>query len=302
MTVFKSHYTAYFEHIMEQLSDISDLFLNNRYKEMNDAIQQLEQINVLKPTNLEAARELSKSIEASLLHATSYQLKDFLKRQMSGKGMKSSLASAFKDNTTATVASEVGYGESKQDSLKYTNEEVKQILAINENLRETVAQLRQRLAQVRTNSVNTPTHSPLYGSPKLKAANKAAMTGAAATVAAASTPELKSSKEFKSVSRDRSMSPPRLPSRNSMDEPAITAEGKYVPLIPEAIQLLVISRLKSYLRQLIGGNPALPMISSNEVLLGLIIEQIIEEVHDQLFQIFEIVLKKRFQIDVTKQD
>jgi hypothetical protein len=197
-TIFKSNYSSLSDYIIEQFNSISTLFMNNQYKEMNEQIIKLEEILLLNPNNIEAVYSLSKSIEKSLIHATSNHLSnDFLKKNintlsvtklkkdavggstasMNGAALPSSPSSVtppmnsnFKEaQPTAMVSGEVGgqkpgqlpsqmngnsgagdgFSEAKTDNVNsFSEDEIKQILLQNENLKSTVTQLRQRLAQV----------------------------------------------------------------------------------------------------------------------------------------------------------
>jgi hypothetical protein len=71
-----------------------------------------------------------------------------------------------------------------------------------------------------------------------------------------------------------------------------------VTSLPEAIRLLLINRLKLYLTQLISGNPALPMITGNEIIKAMIIEEVIQQTHSSLSTVFEIILKSKKEFDV----
>lgn len=317
MSVFKSNYTSYFEYIMEHLSDISEMFLSNQSKEMNDAIEQLEQIIMMNPNNIEAAKFLSKSLEKSLLQATSDHLQDFLRKQTTSSGgrtMKGSMQSHVvnpvpKDLATISSANPVptatatsapadpGYSESKNETSKYTNEEIKQILAQNESLRGTVAQLRQRLAQVRVSSVNAAAHSPLYGSPKPKGTTLGAASPLPPSSSGKGVDDISMKAGLKGINREGDGGGEPTPSGTSQRILSLEELGIMPPAtaatLPESIQLLAIARLKNYLTQIISGNPALPLITSNEILKALILEEVIQQVLPSFLQFFEIALKAK---------
>ncbi len=341
MTIFKSNYSTYFEQIIEQMNDITDLFLNNQTKEMNDNIQQLEQILILNPNNIEAVKLLSKSVEKSLVHATSDHLQDYLKKNL-GKGVRPTNTSSTTPLPTSTTAAaptstnpsqlnkdshlttssititgadalnnvntSEGYGESKDEIGKFSNEEIKQILAQNDQLRGTVAQLRQRLAQVRVNSVNSTSHSSLYGTPKQRGGNGPPAITRTSKDSTVMNTGVVPDDTYSPTSTSNNIVQSPTTKRQFTEENTLQSEllanslPPYTTALPEAVQLLLLTRLKSYLNQMIVGNPAIPIITSNEVVKALIIEEVIQQLYIDLFKIFEITLKNKKELEFIVND
>jgi hypothetical protein len=97
---------------------------------------------------------------------------------------------------------------------------------------------------------------------------------------------------------------PLSPIRSDMslkDVEASLSPGKpltTVTSLPESVRLLLINRLNLYLTQLISGNPALPMITGNEIIKAMIVEEVIQQTHSSLSTVLEIMLKSRREFDV----
>ena len=369
MTLFKSNYSQFIEEILERLNDISELFVDNHHKEMQEAINQLEQILLLNPKNIEAVKSLTKSIEKSLMSATTENLQDFLKKnvkQLKSAGSNLSMnqqqqsaattALAAPNNLATPVPSNLsssgnfaggnsingdGYSEAKGESMaptgsnKYSEEDIKAILAQNENLRSTVAQLRQRLAQVRVQSVNAieKPHSSLYGNPKASKGSPAAVN--VATLNNNNTPNRealmrKQNQQFSgtdySISYNNNGNAPdsqqpqdgvedtnsnsqsysnalSSPSAKEIYNPdSSKALSLPTPKIPESLQLMLLNRLRMYLSQIIGGNPAIPVISSNEILKSMIIEEVIQQTHHNIQHIYELFIKSDKEFEFIFED
>jgi hypothetical protein len=382
LAVFKSNYSHYIEDILERVTDISELFLNNQTKEMNEQIHQLEDILLLDPKNIEAVKSLSKSIEKSLMTATSENVGNFLKKNIHQMRTSGSNPPSLHHPTATSVgapavpvpafaggqqqhqqqlqvpppsaagaaaANGEGFSESKAVDVasapKYSDEEIHQLMVQNEQLRSTVTQLRQRLAQVRVSSVNNTTPAAAEKQPSTLYGKRGPSNSHfnVATLNNNNTPNrdqhggaggagLMTKKQFSTSSAqdgsasglDDNISYSQQLSSNAAvippshqdldhgnnnnnnhngynytgetfaniynaDSTVVTTSANTT--LPESIQALLLARMRLYINQIISGNPAVPMISSNEVLKSMVVEEIIQQMQNSINHVYELYLK-----------
>jgi hypothetical protein len=376
LAVFKSNYSHYIEDILERVTDISELFLNNQTKEMNEQIHQLEDILLLDPKNIEAVKSLSKSIEKSLMTATSENVGNFLKKNIhqmppsvhhpnaTSVGAPAVPVPSFAGGQqlqqqlppqSSAAANGEGFSESKAadnnnnvaSAPKYSDEEIQQLVVQNEQLRSTVTQLRQRLAQVRVSSVNNttaaekqpPSHSTLYGKrgtsnshfnmatlnnnntpnrdqhgglmTKKQLSTNSAQDGSAsvlddnisysqqvssnAAVIPPSHQDLDHGSNNNNNTNGYNYTGETFANIYNPDSTVVTTSANTT--LPESIQALLLARMRLYINQIISGNPAVPMISSNEVLKSMVVEEIIQQMNNSINHVYELYLKTMIEFE-----
>jgi hypothetical protein len=293
-SLFKNNCFEYIQFFIEHLQTISELFVEGKNEEMQDAIKRLEQMVLLNPTNIEAAKLLSQSLEKALFAATTNRFQEQIKINAAKLNNLNRNAHSIGLKDTQSNAPDGGYAEAKQEATanqtKYNPEDIQQLLSQNENLRTTVTQLRQKLAQFKQAQDRTAGHSSLYGTPK----NKVPKDDASHPNSRG-----KGKSDFATDAGGDGGGNNGTSSNNFQNE--FQEEATYINNLPDILQAIILSRLKLHISQLIAGNGYYQTISSNVELLAVIVEEVINQVSTSIFHIFEIHLKTKPELAAIQE-
>lgn len=268
--------------------------MEGKNEEMQDAIKRLEQMVLLNPTNIEAAKLLSQSLEKALFAATTNRFQEQIKINAAKLNNLNRNAHGMGLKDTQSNAPDAGYAEAKQEATanqtKYNPEDIQQLLSQNENLRTTVTQLRQKLAQYKQAQDRTAGHSSLYGTPK----NKVPKDDASHPNSRG-----KGKSDFATDAGGDGGGNNGTSSNNFHNE--FQEEATHINNLPDILQAIILSRLKLHISQLIAGNGYYQTISSNVELLAVIVEEVINQVSTSIFHIFEIHLKTKPELAAIQE-
>lgn len=143
---YKAQQAEYNDFILNNLITIADGFLSKGSAEIMTQLEKLEYVVLLDPHNIRAADALSATLEKTLLLSAVGKFSGIFKEEVQKR---------FKH--MKEISDSDGFNESKSDIT--TGPEVKALQTQNENLRATVTQLRQKLAQV---TLSTSLHPFIY--------------------------------------------------------------------------------------------------------------------------------------------
>ena len=132
---YKAQQNDYNELILNNLIKVADGFLANGSQETFAQLDKMEYLMLLDPHNIQAANALANTLEKTLICSSASRFSEILKEEVNKK------LKLMKDFSETD-----GYSESKGDIA--SSSEYKSLQMQNESLRTTVAQLRQKLAQV----------------------------------------------------------------------------------------------------------------------------------------------------------
>jgi hypothetical protein len=139
------------EFVTNALQNISEYFLAGKDIEVQTLLSRLEKIVEVGPHNIRAANQLTVSLEKTILAASVEQISDVIQKEVRRRhntamaeleAQQAELLRQQQSQQDAQFESKTG------ESAPQDTEEMRALTAQNETLRQTVIQLRQKLAQV----------------------------------------------------------------------------------------------------------------------------------------------------------
>jgi hypothetical protein len=152
---FKTNYSSFQEFLLENLVEITRLFLDNQTQESEALLRTLENITIANPFNFEAVQYLNQSLEKAFFSATAFHFQHTLQKEISNRyvcadshDLRSNRQfSIFRSGKIILDSDHLNH-QFQDSALKDQKEELRTLVQQNEALKQSVSQLREQLLQV----------------------------------------------------------------------------------------------------------------------------------------------------------